>query len=144
MVNFLTIEALAPGTQANIPVRNDWTLSPADFAEVDPIIATAFGPALAALAADPGLLRTVQLKEFRSPSSTTDACYQSIVEGQFSANNFQVLNPPPAQININSYATLSIAATLGLDASMPLYPISQYAATCDLVYTHEEAIFVNS
>ena len=108
---------------------------------VDPIIATAFH---SALAADPGLLRTVQIKEFRSPSSTTDACYQSIVEGQFSANNFQVLNPPPAQININSYATLSIAATLGLNTSTPIYPISQYAATCDLVYNQEKTIFVNS
>lgn len=136
VVNFITIAA----NQAAVPNRNVWALADQDLVGLNPAVAEAF---TSFLATDPGLLRTVQLKEFRDPDSPMDASYQAIVEGQFSATNFQLLNPAPAQININSYVTLSIAANLGLNPMMPLLPISQYAGTCDLTYSQEETLFVN-
>jgi len=137
---FVTIQALAQAAGGTVVRTSDWTLSPADLALLDdPAVIAAIE---AALLSDPSLLQTVQLKQFRAAGSRTDACFQGIVEGQFAVSNMAFLNPPLAQININAHATLSIAAALGLDAS-PISPISQYAATCDLVYTQGEMTFLN-
>jgi hypothetical protein len=139
MFPFVTIQALAQGAPVNPRVNNNWTLSSAEIALLNnPAVAAALA---SGLTTGPSLLRTVQLKQFRTAGSSTDACFQGIVEGQFSVSNLQFLNPQLAQIDINSYVTLSIAATLGLGAAMPIYPISQYAATCDLLYSQEATIF---
>jgi hypothetical protein len=137
---FVTIQALAQAPGNNVVRTSDWTLSLADLKALDdPAVVDAIQ---SALQSDPSLLQTVQLKQFRAAGSRTDACFQGIVEGQFAVSNMTFLNPPLAQIVINAYATLSIAAALGLDAS-PVSPISQYAVTCDLLYTEGETTFVN-
>jgi len=144
MAPFVTIQTLAPDGPGNIPVNNNWTLSQTDIDKLkqeDPAVAAALASVLPT--GPSSVLRTVQLKQFRSAGSSTDACFQAIVEGQFTASNFQFLNPQSAQIQINAYLDLSIAAALGLGSAMPIYPISQYAATCDLLYTQEETIFQN-
>jgi hypothetical protein len=141
MLPCITIQPLPQGANNNIAIAQKWALSAADLNFLnDPVAAAALETALTA---DDSLLSTVQLKQFRTAGSSTSACFQAIVEGQFSVSNMNFLIPPPAQISINQLATLSIAPALGLGAS-PITPISQYAATCDLHYTQEQTVFVNT
>jgi hypothetical protein len=132
--NFIAIRDAARSGPA--PVQNSWALSPTDL-EI-------FRRALTIQEKiAPRILRTIHLKQLRDPAAPKQACYQAIVEGEFSASNFRPFHLPPAEIHLQQYDTLSIATTLGLGPVMPLRPISQFAATCDVRYSGATTLFEN-
>jgi hypothetical protein len=135
MRNFATISAAA--TTNPVSVQNSWALSERDLAILK--AASVLQEAVA-----PGVLRTVHLRQLRDLRNPEQACYQSIVEGEFIARNFRVFSMPPAEILLKRYDTLSIAAALGLGADERLRPISQFAAACDLRYAGAATIFENT
>jgi Acetoacetate decarboxylase (ADC) len=135
MRNFVTISAAA--TTSPVAVQNSWALSEGDLAMLK--AASVLQEAVA-----PGILRSIHLRQLRDLRSPEQACYQSIVEGEFTARNFRAFSMPPAEILLKRHDTLSIAATLGLGADERLRPISQFAATCDLRYTGAATIFENT
>jgi hypothetical protein len=142
---FIKIDA-ADGI-ASLPVHNSWGLSQDDLAALDPTLRTALTPKppiAAGRSPATQILRTVHLKQLRDPDTPTDACYQAIVEGAFEVENFQPVASPPAKIQLQQFATLSIGPTLGLSPVMPLHPLSQFTAPCDLRYTGATTVFENN
>jgi Acetoacetate decarboxylase (ADC) len=135
MRNFVTISAAAATNP--VSVRHSWALSEGDLALIEA------GSVLPGSVAR-GILRTIHLRQLRDLRSPEEACYQSIVEGEFTASNFRIFSMPPAEIRLKRHDTLSIAAALGLGADERLRPISQFAATCDLRYTGAATIFENT
>jgi hypothetical protein len=58
---------------------------------------------------------TVQLKQFREAASgSTAACYQAIVQDVFAVSSVKVTALPQATITLPRFASLDIAATLGI------------------------------
>jgi hypothetical protein len=135
---FVTIAAAAG---AATPLVNSWTLPAAVVQQLPPVLQV---PLALAQANNPGLLRTVHLKQFRDVGSPMNAAYQAIVEGRFTVSNLQAFNLPPAEITLIPQATLSIAINLGLIGPAPFQPVSQFGATCDLRYSNATTVFVNS
>ena len=97
------------------------------------------------LANVPNAFSTVQLKQFRDPSSPTDACYQAVVDTPFTLSNIGAPTAlPPVTITVEQYASLDIPGRLGFPAGVPLQPALQYAVTLDMSTRNATNLFVNS
>ena len=97
------------------------------------------------LANIPNLFSTVQLKQFRDGSTTTDACYQALVETPFIPSNIGVPSPlPPVTITVNQYGNLDIPGNLGFQPCVPLQPSLQYCVSLDMSMSKARTLFVNS
>jgi len=97
------------------------------------------------LANVPNAFSTVQLKQFRDPSSPTDACYQAVVATPFTLSNIGAPTAlPPVTITVEQYASLDIPGSLGFPAGVPLQPALQYAVTLDMSTRNATNLFVNS
>jgi hypothetical protein len=91
------------------------------------------------------LFSTVQLKQFRDGSTTTETCYQALIATPFIPSNIGVPAPlPPVTITVNRYGNLDIPASLGFDAGVPLQPSLQYSVSLDMSMDKAKTLFVHS
>jgi hypothetical protein len=97
------------------------------------------------LAVFPNAFSTVQLKQFRDPSTLTDACYQAIISTPFTLSNLRPPKPlPPVTITVDRYASIDIPKSLGFAAGVPLQPAWQYSVMLDMGMDNATTLFVNS
>jgi hypothetical protein len=154
-ISILALETLAPTTEldwkpiveidpgygpALAPTGNwPWIGLPA--ASIDPLLNQILNELLPYL---PDLFSTVQLKQFRDASNTSEACYQSLLKTPFTPSNIGVPTPlPPVTIKVKPYGNIDIPASLGIGTGA-LQPLLQYAVTLDMSMGKATTLFVNS
>jgi hypothetical protein len=92
---------------------------------------------------NPATFKTVQLKQFRDGEILGDACYQAIVEGTFTVQNVGAIGGlPPATVTFHDYPDLTVGASLGIPAGVPLQPLLQYSVDCDFEFTAAQTLCV--
>jgi len=91
-----------------------------------------------------GPFSTVQLKQFRDAEDHRLACYQALVESEFTAKNISPSALHAVSITLHSFASLPIADILGLSlgAGGVLQPKFQYKIQCDLSFEDRRNVFV--
>ena len=134
---FLTITNA--GSTSTSTKTHTWTLTPADLARIDPALNF-----INSITPQGEFLRTAHLKQFRDGASSDNACYQAIIEGNFTMTNFRAKIAHAVIIEINAFHTLKIDENLGLlGSSSNIVPLSQFSATIDLKYENATTVFQN-
>jgi hypothetical protein len=144
----VTVEQSLSLAAAPAPAVGQWPWGDIDSQDVDPTLRSLVSSV--GLTDQPTLL-SVQMKQFRDGAIPpgeqypTNACYQSIVQGELTVDNiFEVGELPAAKIIINDYVSINLAESVGITSGITIMPRSQYYVKCDLSYGNVSTLFVNS
>ena len=107
-----------------------------------------FGPASTLLLQilallDPGAFSTAQLKQFRDAEMPTEACFQGVLQSDFTVS--EVSPPTPfesATVTLTDFASLPMAEELGLPAGLPINAAMAYSTGFDMIMTNTRNLFV--
>jgi hypothetical protein len=86
-------------------------------------------------------LRAVGLKQFRDAQIPTAACYQAIVESEFTATNIAFTPLAPADVVLSQYDSFPIIKSFGFNGPN-LVPLWEYDLRCDMSFGNCRNVFV--
>jgi acetoacetate decarboxylase len=129
------IEIRAATKAGKAPALTNWPWGMIDVSYMDPLIEELrqlIGPRMF----------TIHLKQFRDPQNITRACYQALVEAEFSASNLaNAALLPACEVVLTPAASLPLATALGLGGNTVL-PLSQYRQQFDMDFGNVRNLYV--